>query len=80
MGSIMIVVGVVLLMAGIIWLYGIMFSRNVGLGFVSIVVPILLLGLLLDEEGLKAWGCTALGAILSVVGFMVYNGVNFLGT
>jgi len=73
MAAIISAVGMTLVVVGIIWLYGIALSRNIWLGLLSIVIPIILLVLFGDEQGQKAWGCTILGAVLSAIGFVMYN-------
>lgn len=70
-GGLIPAIGITLIVVGIIWLYGIALSRNIWLGLLSIVIPVILLVLVTDEAGQKAWGCIVLGVVLAISPFIL---------
>lgn len=62
--------GMLLIILGIVWLYALAFSRGIGPALLCIVIPIALFAFITDEQGQKAWGSIAIGAILAFIGLV----------
>jgi len=69
--TVLIGLGMLFLLLGIFGLYGLALSRNIGLGLLSIIFPVILLVLIADEEGIKRWGRIVIGVILIVIGLVI---------
>jgi len=74
MGDIIPAIGITLVVVGILWLYGIGFSKGWQVAIACILIPFTLVILIVDEQGQRAWGLIALGVAL-LVGPYILSGM-----
>ena len=65
--------GLILLIFGIIGVYGVIFSQSPLVGIFSIFIPIITLAFIFHEEGIKHWGRIVLGVVLLVIGLVIHQ-------